>query len=312
VLVGGRFSKAGDADGPMLARLQADGSLDATFHTLPDLQLALRQQEVPILGLLPDLAGSDWVDGLPLVLTADSPYLEPYERLRGNLRRAAGTGGLKSVVGTSLLSGEGKTVTAYNLAIASARAGKRTLLIEADLRSPSRAAALRVTPNPNSQLEPLQHFDRGEFSLVPEIENLYILPSPGPQRQAAAILESGEVKRLLEDACGRFDLVVIDTPPLSRHTDALLLEPHTDGVLLITRPGFTEDGLLTEAVDQFIESETIQFLGAVINGADVPVRPFSSTDHSIESFADAESDLFPQSATDADELAARLTRAGKR
>jgi len=286
-------------------------SLDATFHTLPDLQLALRQQEVPILGLLPDLSGVADGEAMPLVRKADSPYLEPYERLRGNLRRAAGAGGLKSVVVTSLLSGEGKTVTAYNLAIASARAGKRTLLIEADLRSPSQASALRVAPSPDSQLEPLQHFDRGEFSLVPEIENLYILPSPGPQRQAAAILESGEVKRLLEDACGRFDLVVIDTPPLSRHTDALLLEPHTDGLLLVTRPGITEDGLLTEAIDQFIESETIQFLGAVINSANVPLRSFGPTEPEIEPLEE-QPDLFPPTIADPDALAARLTRAGKR
>jgi capsular exopolysaccharide synthesis family protein len=173
---------------------------------------------------------------------------------------------------TSTVSGEGKTVSAYNLAIASARAGKRTLLIEANLRSPSAASVLNVAPDPASQEEPLQYYGHLNdcIRLVPEIENLYILPSPGPQRQAAAILESSEMRRMLEDVRGRFDLVILDTPALSRYNDALLLEGQTDGMVLVTRPGYTEEGLLTEAVEQFLESDDVQFLGAVINGADIP------------------------------------------
>jgi capsular exopolysaccharide synthesis family protein len=250
-------------------------SLDATFHTLPDLQAALRQQEVPVLGLLPELPTHDEMDVLPIVVESDSPYIEPYERLRGTLRRAAGSKALKMMLLTSTVNGEGKTLTAYNLAIASARAGKRTLLIEADLRSPSHAKLLRVTPDPDSLLEPLRYYGRLSdcIRLVPEIENLYILPSPGIQRQAAAILESTEMRQMLEDARGRFDLVILDTPALSRYSDALLLEPFTDGMAIVTRPGYTEEGLLAEAVEQFNESEEMQFLGAIINGADIAVQP---------------------------------------
>ncbi|MBD1866905.1 AAA family ATPase [Oculatella sp. FACHB-28] len=247
-------------------------SLDATFHTLQDLQASLRQQEVPILGLLPAIP--DEGDGLPLVVNANSPYIEPYERFRGNLRRAAGGRALKMVLLTSTLNGEGKTVSAYNLAIASARAGKRTLLIEADLRSPSQAKSLKVVPDPESVVEPLRYY--GHLSdcirLVPEIENLYILPSPGAQSQAAAILESTEMRRVLEDVRGRFDLVILDTPALSRYNDALLLEPYADGMVLVTRPGYTEDGVLAEAIEQFMDSDDVRFLGAIINGADIPVQ----------------------------------------
>jgi capsular exopolysaccharide synthesis family protein len=254
-------------------------SLDATFHTLPDLQGALRQQEVPVLGLLPLIPQQD-LDSIPLLVEIDSPYMEPYERFRGALRRAAGSKAIKMVLLTSTVNGEGKTMTAYNLAIASARAGKRTLLIEADLRSPSQARLLKVTPDPDSVVEPLRYY--GHLSdcirLVPEIENLYILPSPGVQRQAAAILESTEMRQVLEDVRGRFDLVILDTPALSRFSDALLLEPYTDGMVLVTRPSYTEEGLLAEAIEQFTESDDIQFLGAVINGADIDIQPFGSYD----------------------------------
>ncbi len=269
-------------------------SLDATFHTLQDLQTSLRQQEVPVLGLLPLLPDRQALPersraalpershltpqpihtDLPLV-TPDSPYIEPFDRCRSNLRRATGSKFPKLVILTSTIAAEGKTVSAYNLAIASAYAGKRTLLIEADLRSPSHAEVLKVTPDPEAAIDPLRYY--GHLSdcirLVPDIENLYLLPSPGVQRQASAILESSEMRRLLDDSRGRFDLVILDTPALSRYNDALLLEPYVDGLVLVTRPGYTEESLLTEAIEQFTESEDIQFLGAVINGADIPMQP---------------------------------------
>jgi capsular exopolysaccharide synthesis family protein len=256
-------------------------SLDATFHTLPDLQTALRQQEVPVLGLLPLMPQPEDDSGrLVLITEPDSPYIDSYERFRSALRRLTTDTPVKVVLITSTLNQEGKTITAYNLAIASARAGRRTLLIEADLRSPSQSEALGVTPDSTYLKEPLHYYEHlhDSIRLVPGIENLYILPSPGAQRQAAAVLESSEMKDLLEDARGRFDMVILDSPALSRYSDALLLDPMTDGLVLVTRPGYTEEGILNEAVEQFMESEDIQFLGAVINGADIPVPGHQSSD----------------------------------
>lgn len=247
------------------------GSLDSTFHTLEDLQAALKQQDVPVLGVLPLLPEPD-DEELPVIQQPSSAWIEPYERLRGNLRRAGGGKALKLILLTSTAGEEGKSTTAYNLAIASARAGKRTLLIETDLRSPSHARSVGVTSDPNSILEPLRYYGNlSDCIRLGAIENLYIVPSAGPQRHAAAILESSEMRRLIEDSRGRFDLVIMDSPPLSRYNDALLLEPYADGMILVTRPGYTEDGLLNEATQEFIESEEIQFLGAIINGAEIPL-----------------------------------------
>lgn len=248
-------------------------AIDAKVYTLEDLQNILRQQDVPILGLLPYLP---WEQEhiLPIIDEAGSPYLEPFERLRSNLRRATGSKALKMLMLTSIVGEEGKTTAAYNLAIASARAGKRTLLIEADLRSPSRVASFGIVSDPDSLVEPLRYYGNLNecIRLVPGVENLYIVPSAGPQRQAAAVLESSEMRRLLEDGRGRFDWVILDAPPLSRCNDALLLEPYTDGMVLVTRPGQTEEGLLIETAQQFVESETVQFLGAIITDTDIPIQ----------------------------------------
>ncbi|MBW4547925.1 MAG: lipopolysaccharide biosynthesis [Symplocastrum torsivum CPER-KK1] len=264
--------------GTFIALLVAGGlilllaTLDNTFHTPEEIRQSLAQREVPVLAELPLVMFLDPEQGDTAILAKpDSPYLEFYERFRSNLRRVENKS-LRVVLLTSTVEREGKSVSAYNLAIASAQAGKRTLLVEGDLRSPSLSKTLKVVCDPNATIEPLRYYSAKSdcIRLVPDIENLYIMPSPGPQRQAAAILESSELQQFLEDARGRFDFVVIDTPALSRCNDALLIEPLTDGIVIVTRPGYTQESILAEAVEELTEAE-LPLLGAIINGVDKPV-----------------------------------------
>jgi capsular exopolysaccharide synthesis family protein len=248
------------------------GSLEGTFKTREDIRESLKQREVALLGELPLMPVDDLdKEAVPVIISADSPYLEFYEKFRSNLRRIGGKN-LKVVLITSTSSLEGKTASAYNLGIASARAGKRTLIIETDLRSPSRCTSLKVIPDPDATIEPLRYYaDLSEcIRLVPDVGNLYILPSPGPVRQSAAILESSEMRRLMEDVRERFDLVILDTSPLSISNDPLLIQPYSDGIVLVARPHYTQENMLGEAIDQLVESE-LGLLGAIINGADIIV-----------------------------------------
>ncbi|MEH2406244.1 GumC family protein [Nostoc sp.] len=248
------------------------GALEGTFKTREDIRESLKQREVALLGELPLMPVDDLdKEAVPVVLSADSPYLEFYEKFRSNLRRIGGKT-LKVVLITSTSSLEGKTASAYNLGIASARAGKRTLIIETDLRSPSRCTSLKVIPDPDASIEPLRYYANLSecIRLVPDVQNLYILPSPGPVRQSAAILESSEMRRLMEDVRERFDLVILDTSPLSISNDPLLIQPYSDGILLVARPHYTQENMLGEAIDQLLESE-LGLLGVIINGTDIIV-----------------------------------------
>ena len=248
------------------------GALEGTFKTREDIRESLKQREVALLGELPLMPVDDLdKEAVPVVVSADSPYLEFYEKFRSNLRRIGGKA-LKVVLITSTSSLEGKTASAYNLGIASARAGKRTLIIETDLRSPSRCTSLKVIPDPDASIEPLRYYANLSecIRLVPDVQNLYILPSPGPVRQSAAILESSEMRRLMEDVRERFDLVILDTSSLSISNDPLLIQPYSDGIVLVARPHYTQENMLGEAIDQLVESE-LGLLGAIINGADIIV-----------------------------------------
>jgi Mrp family chromosome partitioning ATPase len=131
---------------------------------------------------------------------------------------------------------------------------------------------LRIAPDEDATLEPLRYY--GNLSecirLVPEVENLYIIPSPGPVRQSAAILESSEIRRLMEDVRERYDLVILDTPALSLSNDPLLIQPYSDGIVLVSRVNHTQENMMAEAIDQLVEAE-LGLLGVIINGADITV-----------------------------------------
>jgi succinoglycan biosynthesis transport protein ExoP len=248
--------------------------LDSRVHTVKEIQGILAEREVVLLGVLP------WVfnrneegEEIPILQPYNQGDLHYYELFRSNLRRGAAKSA-KTLLLTSESAEEGKTVTAYNLAIASANAGKRTLLVEADLRSPSAAPILHIEPALDSRLEPLSYYgSRSDYlQLVPEVANLYVVPGAGPQVKAAAVLESSEFKRLLEDAKGRFDLVIIDSPSLSVCNDTLLLEPLVDGIIIVTRPGVTQKAPLAARLDAFVEAE-LPLLGVAINGVEASELP---------------------------------------
>ena len=223
----------------------------------------------------------------PILVDTDSSYLAFYERVRSNIRRF-GSRSAKVISVASVSAEEGKSVTAFNLAIASAQAGKRTLLLELDLRSPSNADAMQVELDPTASSEPLNYYaERNEaIRLVPGVANLYVVPSPGPLRQVVAILESDELRKLIEDARGRFDLIIVDTPSLSKCNDALIVEPLTDGMVLVTRPGITRGSMLAETADQFTETD-ISLLGAIINDVE---QVITMSDLESQGFLEAEAE----------------------
>ncbi|MGB3309716.1 MAG: cobalamin biosynthesis protein CobQ [Nodosilinea sp.] len=253
--------------------------LDSTARTAEDIQGILTDQDVPLLGLVPSLDATS-AQGWPMLYQPHSPDLEIYERLRSSLRRAGSlseSGAAPRVVlVVSSRAGEGKTTSAFNLGIAAARAGRRTLVIEADLRQPSCGPRLGVRLGAEAIAEPLHYYagrHQEPIQLAPWVENLYLAPSPGPQPHPAAILESSEMGQFLADARARFDLVLIDAPPLGRSNDALLLGAASDGLLLVTRPGITDKAVLEALLEQLLENEDLPVLGAIVNVADRAATP---------------------------------------
>ncbi|MEM6449043.1 MAG: cobalamin biosynthesis protein CobQ [Cyanobacteria bacterium P01_D01_bin.105] len=254
--------------------------LDGTVRTSEELEDLLQGHEVPMLGLIPAMKTRS-ARAVPILVQSESVYNASYERLLSRLR-LVGTEessiGPRMLLLTSTRSQEGKSISAYNLAIASARAGRRTLLMEADLRNGSKAEMLGLIADPQVGMEPLRYYG-GQIGqnvqMVAQVANLYICPSPGPQRQPAAILESSEMQKFLRDARSRFDMVILDAPALTRCDDALLLETQTDGLILVARPGITEKAVLDAAIEELEFNESVELLGAIVNAAKVSAQDLS-------------------------------------
>ncbi len=230
---------------------------------IPEEAQAILRQRVSFLGVLPRIP-KQAKQQVPVLIKTDSPYLEAYELLRSSLHRHSRNQPLKIVVLSSTRNGEGKTTSAYNLAIASARAGKKTLLVEANLRAASQAPTLGVSAYQGKESGSLaegMQIDRAQPA--PDVKNLFVLPSPGCAEQVTEVLESSQTQQLLKLARDEFDFVVIDATTL-RFSDALLIEPFTDGLVLITRPGYTDRSSFKVVIEKLTDSD-IKLLGVVMN-----------------------------------------------
>ncbi|MFN5515476.1 MAG: AAA family ATPase, partial [Cyanobacteriota bacterium] len=231
------------------------------------LRQLLEREGVPLLAYLPALPRRASSRGLALLSDQPDPvYVAFYEHLR---RRLGGHSPRipRVVLVTSVGVKEGKTTTAYNLAIASAQANQRTLLVEADSRRPSQSGALGLWPPKGASLGLSETNLEESILLAPEVANLSILPSLGSSPHGERILLSPGMQRFLVAVRGHFDLVIIDAPPLNQGRAVFYLEPWSDGLILITRPGQTSAPLLTQTLARLKRRET-PLLGAVINGVD--------------------------------------------
>jgi capsular exopolysaccharide synthesis family protein len=190
---------------------------------------------------------------------------EQYRRLAARLHLAQSEFGIRVVMVTSAMPGEGKTLTATNLALTLAESYKRqVLLLDADLRRPSIHTLLQI-PNVGGLNDGLQEDAPGPIPLLRLTERLTVLTAGRPDHNPMSMLSSSRMKRVLSEARASFDWVIIDTPPVALLTDAHLLAALVDTVLLVIHAGSTRLAAINTAVE-CVGRERI--FGVVLNRAD--------------------------------------------
>jgi len=151
---------------------------------------------------------------------------------------------------TSALPQEGKTTTSINTAVVLAQKGVRVLLIDADLRRPSIHKTLGMGPHTG-----LSNILTGSTTLEQAVThttilpNLFVLPAGTPPPNPAELLASANMRDLLTLLREQYDHIVIDTPPSLSVTDAVVLSPRADGVVLVIRSGQTTKQALRRSRD---------------------------------------------------------------
>ncbi|NJM73168.1 MAG: polysaccharide biosynthesis tyrosine autokinase [Scytonema sp. RU_4_4] len=238
--------------------------LEVMDNTLRDAAEAEELLQLSLLGILPRLPSK------MLVLDPANRFLdhmdlvEPYRTLFKTLEFRS-LEQLRLIVVSSTISGEGKSVVASHLAAVVGMLSWRTLIIDADLRRPIQHTLFNLAPGPG-MTEVLE----GNISLLDavqstDIENLDILTCGELHGRPSQLLESIAMKSLMAEAADNYDLVIIDTPPLTACADASTLAQKSNGVMLITRPGFTDKEVLSRSVWELTQNR-IPILGVVVNG----------------------------------------------
>ena len=218
---------------------------------------------VPLASIIP----RKLVDDAHLILASrpKDAVSERYRRLRARLELGSDDGSPppRVILVTSSVPDEGKTTTAFNLALAFAEERQRsTVLVDLDLRRPS--VGRYLTPAPNLGLTEILSdavgVDHGIISVTGT--RLNVLPAGKPRSNPTELLRSGSLGALMTELRKRFDWIVIDTPPAVPFSDAAVVQGLVDGTLLVVRAGTTPKATVNRALESL---EGGPVLGVVLN-----------------------------------------------
>ena len=203
---------------------------------------------------------------------------EQYQALRLQVERLRAVRDVRVLAISSPGLGDGKTVTAINLAAAHAES-ERVLLIDADLRRPSIGAQLRLTDGSGPGLADALSDDRLELtSLVRQVDDIpfAVILAGVPSAPVHELLRSPRLDHLLQEARRQFDLVIVDTPPLLPVTDPVVLARAVDGIVVVVAANVTPRKLLEESLNLL---EPSKVLGIVFNKDHRPLYGYYNGDY---------------------------------
>ena len=198
--------------------------------------------------------------------SSKSALAESFRSLRVNLQYLFLDTGKKVIGITSSGQGEGKTFCASNLSVVMAQSGKKTLLIDADLRKPRIAARFDIDNAAGLASYLTGAHKADDIIQATATENLYIIPSGPLPASPLNLLGTPRMEALLEKVRQEYDYVILDTPPLGLVSDFLVLLKYTDFNMYIVRHRLTERAGLNK-INELYNSNRLRNVGILINGA---------------------------------------------
>jgi len=243
-------------------------TLDTTIKFARQLEVLV---PAPIIGTISyDTAAVE----TPLITTIDTyaPRAEAFRVLRTNLQFIDPDIERKVFVITSSLPGEGKTTTAVNLALALAEGGESVVLVEGDLRRPKISEYLRLESAVGLTTVLIGKLPLEDAIQTTAREGLAVVTSGATPPNPAELLKSTTMGTLIAALREKYDIVLIDAPPLLPVTDGALLAAQADGALLVVRHGKTTTDQVSLAV------ERLQAVGATPVGVIFNMTPLKGGD----------------------------------
>jgi capsular exopolysaccharide synthesis family protein len=236
---------------------------DNTIKSSEDAEESLK---IPVLGIIPFL--KDRKKHIEKVV-ADEPssvLTENYRAIRSAVMLSSSGEPPRSLLVTSMASGEGKTTTAANLAAAIAKTGKRVLLVDGDLRRP-RLHKIFEMDNSRGLSTFLAGASNGKILQQSSIENLSVMTSGPIPPAPSELLNSPRMKLLIKNLSSRFDSIILDSAPVMSVTDSQILSKVSDGTIIVARSGQTTHEIARKGL-KILKDIDSHVLGMVINAVD--------------------------------------------
>lgn len=236
----------------------------------PIVESAIQYSRTKIYDLDPEVLRANKV----IFGDADRVGLTAYKMLRTQVLQRMVAKGWNALAITSPVPGDGKTLTAINLAISLARELHHTvLLVDVDLRNPTVHRYFGIEPQKGISDYLLRGVPLGEILINPGMERLVLLPGISSVENSSEILASPAMGSLVKELKTRYPsrFVLFDLPPILSTDDALSFSPYVDAFLLVLRDGKTTQVELEHAKDLLKDGA---ILGTVLNGSDEKISSY--------------------------------------
>jgi capsular exopolysaccharide synthesis family protein len=248
--------------------------LDNTIKVPDDIKNILK---LPYLGPVPAIAAAEGgvgngernpADDLVSHLSPKSTASEAYRGIRTSILFSSAEQAPQVLIVSSSGPREGKTITSANIAITMAQAGNRVVILDCDMRRPRVHKIFSLSRDRGMSNLLVGNDVLDNVVIRTDIPNLDVIPSGPIPPNPSEVLSSQRMVDLIGVLRGRYDRVIIDTPPITAVTDAVILSKIVDGVVLIVRAGVAHRELVRNAVEQ-LRQVNAHILGAVLNGVDM-------------------------------------------
>ncbi|HEY8361530.1 MAG TPA: CpsD/CapB family tyrosine-protein kinase [Tissierellaceae bacterium] len=200
---------------------------------------------------------------LNIPVDVDDCFIEEFRMLRTRVELLCKE--KKVIMITSMLPGEGKTTVALNLARSLASVGRRVIFVDCDLRNSKIVSTYKLEEiDVNIQSYLIGEKELDEVILKSKEENLDFIFSVGTALNSAELLESERFRIMLVELKGKYDFIIIDTPPMTRYADATIIAKETGAVILVIQENRVKKRIIREGLEQLKEANS-EVLGVVFN-----------------------------------------------
>lgn len=202
-----------------------------------------------------------------------SSFAESYRALRTSLLLSSAEHAPRTMLITSSHPAEGKTTIVANTAISLAQTGARVLVLDADMRRP-RCHKILSTKNDSGLSTYLSRDVSVDKVIIPhDIPNLFVMPAGPVPPNPSELLSSIKLRYLVAELQDRFDHIIIDSPPVIHVTDALIISPHVDGVVIVVKSNHTPREAVQRA-KQALADVNAKIFGVVLNCIDLNTESY--------------------------------------